>query len=298
MSSAGHPASITTPIPAFVNEDAGTAADVMEALADPARFDLRPVVPESLPELVRAAVRAGVPRIAVAGGDGTIATAAAELVGTDTELAIIPAGTLNHFARDHGIPLEGAAAASIAQSAGARLVDVGRVNGRIFLNTSSVGAYITFVRERERLEPRLGYRLASMAAGVHTVATSRTFRLELDIGGRARVYRTVLAFIGVGERDLRIPILGGRIEGGREGLHVIIPRAPTRARLLALAALATVRGVHAATAATRLDSFLVDRCRIHLRRPLGTVALDGELAPLVAPLSYEVVRGALRLVRP
>jgi hypothetical protein len=88
------------------------------------------------------------------------------------------------------------------------------------------------------------------------------------------------------------------VEGGRPGLHVIIPRAPTRGRLLALAALAPLRGLRAATATTRMDSFLVDHCFIHLRRPLGTVALDGELAPLVAPLSYEVLRGALRLVAP
>ncbi|HEX6535583.1 MAG TPA: diacylglycerol kinase family protein [Gemmatimonadaceae bacterium] len=285
-------------IPTFLNPEAGSASEVREALADPTRFDARTVEPGALPTLVRAAADAGAPRVAVAGGDGTIAAAAAVLAGTATELAVIPAGTLNHFARDHDIPLACDEAAAVATHGRARPVDVARVNDRIFLNTSSAGAYVTFVRARERLESRVGYALASLGAGVQALAASRSFRLELDVAGRARVYRTMLVFIGVGERELRVPVLGGRVDGGRRGLHVIVPRARTRRRLVLLAALAAVRGVRGAKRAMHLDSFVVDHCRIHFRRPRGTVALDGELAPLIAPLSYAVERDALRLVAP
>lgn len=292
------PAVPTEPIPAFVNAEAGSADGVAQALGASGRFALHTVEPGRLAECVREAVRAGAPRIVVAGGDGSIGTAAAELVGTATELAVIPAGTLNHFARDNDIPLDVAEAAALAASGSAAPVDVGRVNGRLFLNTSSVGAYITFVRLRERIEPRLGYQLGSAVAAVRALLTSRPFRLGLEVGGQTRVYRTMLAFIGVSERELRIPLLGGRVPDGRRALHVIIPRGGRKGRLVGLAALAVMRGVSTTARTDLLDSFLVDRCRIEMRRPLGTVALDGELAPLIAPLSYEIVRDAIRVVRP
>src|SRR5205814_1492833 len=82
-------------------------------------------------------------RVLVAGGDGSIGSAAGVLAGTGTELAVLPCGTLNHLAKDLGLPLDLAAAARVA--AGGRSVDVNAavVNSRIFLNTSSVGAYVS-----------------------------------------------------------------------------------------------------------------------------------------------------------
>jgi diacylglycerol kinase family enzyme len=249
-----------------------------------------------LKEAVAAAVRSGASRVLVAGGDGTIAAAAAEVAGTPVELAVVPAGTLNHFARGHGIPTEPDAAVALAAEGSARPVDVGYVDNRLFLNTSSVGEYVSFVQVREALESRLSYPVASVVASWRVFAAARPFRLELDVSGQRLLYRTTLAFIGVGERELRLPIVGGRVQGGRRGLHVIIPRARTRARFLLTALVATLRGVHAAKDELRLDSFLVDHCRLAMRRPLVNVSLDGELVPLRPPLEYRVGKGVLNVV--
>jgi diacylglycerol kinase family enzyme len=284
--------------PAFINSAAGSADDVAAALDATGRFEVRPVIPARLASEVTAALRAGAPRVLVAGGDGTITTAASVLVGTPMELAIIPGGTLNHFAKDFGIPLDPAAALETALGDAVRTVDVGFVNGRLFLNTSSVGAYVVFVRVRERLERRLGYLLASVAAFLRVFLSMRTLRVQLEIEGQRLTYRTPLVFIGIGERELRVPMLGGRVPDGRRGLHVIVPRARTRYRLAVLALTALLRGVRAVADSLHCDSFIVERCRVEMRRPRGNVAIDGEIVPMIAPLEYRIEPDALRVVVP
>ena len=268
-----------------------------EMRADP-RFEVREIGPGELSTAVRAAVEGGAKRVVVAGGDGSIAAAASELLETDAELAVIPAGTLNHFARDLGIPLECAAALELAASGTTRPVDLGVVNGRVFLNTSSVGVYVGYVRRRERMERRLPYRLASFAAGMWSFARVRTFDVELEADGEVRHYRTPLVFIGVDERELQFPDLGARKEDGRRGLHVIAMQGKARARLLLLAVSAAARGLRVVSRTPHVDSFLVASCTIHMPKRLGYVALDGEIERLETPLRYRLARGALAVVAP
>jgi diacylglycerol kinase family enzyme len=236
--------------------------------------------------------------VLVAGGDGTLATAAAVLAGIGVELAVLPGGTLNHFARDHGIPTELPDAVQVALTGVPRAVDVAEVNGELFLNTSAVGAYVVFVRTREYLELRMGYRLASLLAALRVLATMRSFRVALEVEGQTRVYRTPLVFVGVGERELRVPALGGRVEGGRRALHVLVVRSRSSTRAITLSLALAARGVRAVTRTAALDGFLVDACSIEMRRPFGYVALDGETRRLQAPLEYRLRREVLTSVVP
>src|SRR5688572_16239962 len=117
---------MTSRIPAFVNPSAGSAPDVLKLLHADARFEVREVDAESLSAAVRAAAKAGASRILVSGGDGTIASAADALAGTECELAVLPGGTLNHFARDLGLPRDDLGAClEIAATGEARSIDVG-----------------------------------------------------------------------------------------------------------------------------------------------------------------------------
>jgi diacylglycerol kinase family enzyme len=281
---------------ALINPKSGTAEKAKTALADAGVFDVRVVEPERLPATIADAVADGQRRIVVAGGDGTIATAAHSLIGTGVELGIVPAGTLNHFARDLGIPADLPTACEIAADHTiTACADVGYVNGLLFLNTSSVGAYVRLVRTRERLEPRLGYKVASAAAAMRVFLGIPRFDVELEVEGVVRRYRTPLVFVGVGERELKRPALGKRIAGGRRGLHVMVVRGRTRAGLLALALAAVARGMRHVSGTPKLDSFIVDECRVFLRRR-GPVAVDGEIVQLDSPLEYRVVRDALKVV--
>src|SRR3954451_6533287 len=129
-------------IPAFVNRLAGNAETARTALTAVGGFDVREIEPEKLADHVRAAVNEGAKRILVAGGDGSIGSAAGVLSGTDVELAILPCGTLNHLAKDLSLPLDLAAAARVAREGRPIAVDAAVLNDRLFLNTSSVGAYV------------------------------------------------------------------------------------------------------------------------------------------------------------
>ena len=283
-------------IPAFVNPAAGSADDVLKALRTAGLFDVREVTPDRMTEAVREAVQAGAKRVVAAGGDGTISAVAAAVARTDTELAIVPGGTLNHFAKDHGIPTDLEQACAVAAAGRVVPADVAWVNGRLFLNTSSVGVYAKFVRLRERMEPRFGYFLASFLAIVRAFWGVQPFRLSFETGHFERPYLTPLVFVGVGERELKLPKLGGRVENGQPGLHVLIVRGRTRARLVALAFVAASRGSHATSRTPHLDGFLVDHCIIEQKH--STVAVDGEIVTMDSPLHYEMGRGALRLVVP
>lgn len=288
----------TRRILAFVNLESGTGEAAREALDALDTFDVQACDPNALERQIERAVDEGADRIVVAGGDGTIAKAAGALVGKNTALGVVPGGTLNHFAKDHGIPTDLATAVEVSASGATTTTDVATVNGRVFLNTSSVGAYVVFVRTRERLERRIGYRLATIIAALRLLGRVRPFTVELKLDGVARRYRSALVFVGVGERELQLPSMGGRAENGRRGLHVIVVRGGTWARLVAAGVTAVFGGTDAIKRDALADSFIVDECRIELRRPMGRVALDGEIVEIRSPLEYRVERDALRLVVP
>jgi diacylglycerol kinase family enzyme len=290
------PALVTGKVKAFLNARCGNAEAAREALAT-AGFELEAVEPRELEKRLKGAIDHGTKRILVAGGDGTIATAAALVARTDTELAILPGGTLNHFARDHGIPTDLGEAALVARDA-PRIVkaDIGYVNDCVFLNTSSLGAYVTFVRERERLEKRFGYSIASVIGFVKMMSEIRTFSVTFEVEGEKKTYQASLVFMGVGERELRMPILGSRVKKGKRGLHVMIVQGRRPARLFALALAGITKGRQQADKLPEFHEFMVESCRIDLTRPMVTIGLDGELKRFKTPLDYHIERDALRLV--
>ena len=280
---------------AFLNAACGNAEAAREAISA-AGFELEAVQPKELEQCLEKAIREGTKRILVAGGDGTIATAAGLVAKTKTELAILPGGTLNHFAKDHGIPTDLGKAALVAADGPVVGADIGYLNDCVFLNTSSLGAYVTFVRERERMEKYLGYTIASVVAFARMMGEIRTFSVTLEGEGQKRTYRASLVFIGVGERELKLPILGSRVKNGRRGLHVMIVKGGRRARLFALALAGITKGTHEADKLPEFAELLVDSCRIDLTRPTATIGLDGELKRFRTPLDYHIERDALQLV--
>jgi diacylglycerol kinase family enzyme len=283
-------------IPAFINPRAGNAEAARAALQAVGDFDIHDVPPATLAKQVQAAIDAGAQRILVAGGDGSIGSAASAIAGTGIELAILPCGTLNHLARDLSLPLDLEEAACVAKTGHSVPVDSAVVNDRIFLNTSSVGAYVAFVRARERLERRLGYHIGSLVAGVRLLIHMPTFRVALKVEGVTREYITPLVFVGVGERELRLPTLGSRVPGGKTGLHVMVVRRRSGARAVALGLAAAARGVEAVSRTPALDAFLVDECRIERRS--RNVSIDGEIVQISPPLQYRHVPGQLKVVVP
>ncbi len=283
-------------IPAFVNPDAGRGEKAREALAKAGRIDIRET--DDLEQQVRDAVASGAERVIVAGGDGSVAGAAAVLGGSSIALGIVPAGTLNHLAKDLGIPLDLEQAAQLAASGSPTTIDIARAGDRVFINTSSLGAYVVFVRTRERLERWMGYWAASIVASMRVLFGMRLFTVEIEVEGARRRYRTPLVFVGVGERELKAPKFGGRVDGGQRGLHVLVVQNRTGARMFVLALAAAARGLDSVAQGPAIDAFLVDRCRIELPKRSVRLALDGEIIRTEGPIEYSLWRDALHVVAP
>jgi undecaprenyl-diphosphatase len=245
--------------------------------------------PDQLTDRVREAMSAGVPFIGVAGGDGTIRAAAEQLAGTDTPLLVVPAGTRNHFAKDLGTgSLEAAAAAATGTL---RHVDIGMVNGRGFVNNSSVGIYPKIVVRRELHQRRLSKGIANLVAGWEQLRFGRRITVEVD----GTPHRAWLVFVGNGVYGEGLLDLTdrGSLEDGTLDLRVVRADRP----------LARFRVVAAVVLGRLARSPLVIRkrcrsCTVNLPQATVEVALDGEVETLGTPLRYEVQPRALPVLVP
>ena len=251
-------------------------------------------------ELIAAARQARERKLAIVvagGGDGTINAVASELVDSGLAFGVLPLGTLNHFAKDLGIPLDlDAAIANVAH--GHRLrVDVGEVNGVIFLNNSSLGMYPDMVRDREKQQRRLG-RGKWLAALWATVGVLRRYpflsvRVKLDDAEHAR--RTPFVFIGNNEYTMQGFSIGERerLDGGKLSLYVA--QHPGRLGLLRLA----WRALWGQLAQERdFDVLSAENMDIVTHTSRLRVATDGEVTVMTTPLRYRIRPAALNVIVP
>jgi diacylglycerol kinase family enzyme len=246
--------------------------------------------PEEIPAAVKEALRKGTGFIGVAGGDGTIRGCAEQLVETETPLLAVPAGTRNHFAHQLGIPTVEAA----AQAPGGLIetVDVGVVNGRVFVNNAAIGLYAEMVDVRERYQSR-GFpkRAAQIIAAWHEVRHGHRFNVTVD----GQVYRAWLVFIGNGAYGEDVFDLGDRQSIADRVLDVRIVRADrTLARTRVILNLITGRLHRSPLVIRRLRPF-VD---VDLGPGTVEVALDGEVEEFTSPLHFESRPMALRVLVP
>src|SRR5919201_468473 len=191
-------------IPLIVNARSGAGTgDLPQRLAGLYRaagveVALRVAKGGDLPQLAQDAARERPRLMVAAGGDGTVNALASALVGSDTALGVIPCGTLNHFARDLAIPLDPPAAVVATLEGRAREIDVGEVNGRLFLNNSSIGLYPAMVDRRTHQQRRLGRsKWHAMLWAAHTVLRRHPFLdVTLALNGAAHRRRTPFVFVG------------------------------------------------------------------------------------------------------
>jgi diacylglycerol kinase family enzyme len=284
------------PVPLYFNPDAGSSGKALEKIQNDARIKMEAVSSEKMAEVIKMAVLQKTKRVLVSGGDGTIALAASQLAGQKTELAVIPSGTLNHFAQRVGIPNDAAEALDVALYGRARPVDVGYVNGLLFINTSSVGAYPVFVRSRKYLQNRMHYFPASIIAGFRRLLKFR--RVLVSLAGKQ--LRTPLVFIGVGERSISLPALGQAKELGRKGLHLVAVDCGNTIEAFILIMKSLFLGVDPLQKERRIETQVIDSIELNFRRSRSrvNVALDGELVLLRAPLRYRYAPGEIMVAVP
>jgi YegS/Rv2252/BmrU family lipid kinase len=292
-------------LPVIVNATAGkanghdTARELREMFAA-AGADVQVIVArdgEDVSLLARRAVREGHPIVVAAGGDGTVNTVAAHVAGSRSALGVLPMGTLNHFARDAGIPVELEAAVRTIVAGYRMRVDVAAVNGRVFVNNSSIGLYPMAVKRRDDVRRRHGTgKWAAMLWASFTVLRKHPMlNVTLQVDGNATRYRTPFVFIGNNEYVVQGPEAGHRGGLADGKLSIYITRRHGRRGLLALALRALFGSLRDAL---DLEALTASTVTIATRRHSLPVATDGEVSVLPTPLEYENRPGALEVIVP
>ena len=234
--------------------------------------------------------------VVAAGGDGTVSTIAGVAVETGATLGVLPMGTLNHFAKDVGIPLDLDAAVAGIVAGTRRHVDVAEVNGRIFINNSSVGIYPRLVWERE-MEQRRGRR-KSTAFAIAMLRTWRQYRTvvaRLQVNDAGTVVRTPFVFVGNNEYKAEGFELGGRTTLDEGRLSVFLAPECGQYEFLMLPFRALAKRLRTGAS---FVAFGADSVRVSVPYAQVSVARDGEVEMMQSPLVYRSRPGALRILVP
>jgi diacylglycerol kinase family enzyme len=234
--------------------------------------------------------------LVAAGGDGTVNAVASAVAGTTTILGVVPLGTLNHFAKDLGIPLDVPSAVATVANGLTTTVDAGEVNGRLFFNNASVGLYPRLVWERAREQQR-GRRksYAFLLALARVWRRYRRVTVSVHDGSRARVVHTPFVFVGNNEYVLEGVRIGGRARIDQGVLQVCMAPGLRRVDVMRILLAALVGRLHAID---RFESVTTQQLSIAAyRRRLG-VSLDGELQILDTPLHFRTRPRALQVLVP
>ena len=250
-----------------------------------------------VPMLARQAASGDADIVVAGGGDGTIATVAEHIAGTEKAFGILPLGTFNYFAKNLGIPLELDAALDVLAHGALASVDVCEVNGHLFLNNSSIGLYPAVLAKREDTYRRFGRSQVAAYLSVLLVLLRppRFVKLRISADDRLLACRTPLVFIGNNAFQIDSFGIVGRecIDSRKLTLYLTRPLGATG--LIQLAVRGFLRGFRGAR---EFETICAEEIVIGMRRRRVRVAMDGEIRVLETPLRYRVRRGALCVAVP
>jgi YegS/Rv2252/BmrU family lipid kinase len=234
--------------------------------------------------------------VVAGGGDGTISTVAREVSRAGKTLGVLPLGTLNNFSKDLGIPQSLGEAVKTIATGEVRVIDLAEVNGRTFINNSSIGLYPKIVLKRVE-QQRLGRGKwnAAFWAALQMFRLSPFLRVRIELNGRSFLRKTPFVFVGNNQYEMDLYNIGRRIalddgelsvyflhRGGRWGVTLLL--------------LHTIFG--------RLrqwkdfEEVSTDSVTIQTRRKKLHVALDGEVFQMKTPLEYKTLPKALKVIVP
>ena len=239
----------------------------------------------------------GVDMVVAGGGDGTQSAIASRLAGTRLVQGVLPMGTLNHFAKDLGIPLKIEDAVRTLAKGRVREVDVGEVNGRIFINNSSIGLYPEIVRERELQQYHLGKSKwrALASATLHATEGRPGMAVKVDAEGEQQVRRTSFVFIGNNRYVMEGLAIGARTTLDAGELALYLGRRRGRLALIELAVRALFKRLRQDEDFEMVtgSAFVISTTSKRTR-----VATDGEVCMMDTPLHYRIRPRALRVMVP
>ena len=252
---------------------------------------------DELGPLARRALGAGCRTVIVAGGDGSVAAVAAVLAGTGASMGVLPLGTFNYFARGLGLPVEPDQAADVCLNGRVREVEVGEVNGHLFLNSASVGLYVAVLKVRRAMYSRWGRsRLAGYWSVLVMLLRARApMQLRLHDSTASVALRTPMVFVTRSPYQVDTFGLPGRdrIAGGE--LAFFAAGATGRLGMLHLGLRFLARRLRPGQ---DMRVTFAREAQIDLPGRRVRLALDGERMLMQPPLQFRVRPAALRVMVP
>ncbi|EKF41978.1 diacylglycerol/lipid kinase family protein [Nitratireductor indicus] len=232
------------------------------------------------------------------GGDGTISLAASLVAHTDKALAVLPAGTMNLFARSLEIPLELQDAIASLATGRIRQVDIARANERYFVHQFSIGMHPKLIRIRERMtfRSRIGKMMASVRAAFATLIRPPSLKVRLHMG-EAQMLTTTSSLAVTNNlfaEGQRLPF-AGKPDGGELGIYVT--RAKRRRDLILMV---LNMGIGRWKKNAQVEIHRATRVTLDLTSPNKRFkcAMDGELCDLDQKTTFELHPGALAVLAP
>lgn len=252
--------------------------------------------PEIL-KLAKKAAEGDAETIVAGGGDGTVSAVAAEVMKAGKTLGVLPLGTLNNFSKDLLIPPDLAEAVGVIAENNVKEIDVGEVNGRMFINNSSIGLYPRIVRKRVQQEQKLGrgkWAAAAWAAW-KVIRFSPLLKVKLNMSNMQFLRKTPFVFVGNNEYEMDFFNIGRRQKLDDGKLSVYFLRRGGRWGVILL----ILRTLFGRLRQTKdFEGINTEEITIQTRKKRLLVAFDGEIDMLNTPLHYKVVPRALRVLVP
>ena len=234
--------------------------------------------------------------IVAGGGDGTISTVAAEVSNAGKILGVLPLGTLNNFSKDLAIPQDLAGAVSTIAAGEVRVIDLAEVNGRPFINNSSIGLYPRIVLRRvEHQRLGRGKWNAAFWAALQMFRLSPFLKVRIEVDGKSFLRKTPFVFVGNNEYEMELYNIGRREALDEGELSVYFLHRGGRWGVVLLL-------YHTLFGQLRqwkdFEEVNTAEITIQTRRKKLHVALDGEVRTMKTPLVYRTRPGALKVLVP
>lgn len=235
--------------------------------------------------------------IVVAGGDGSVSTAAGELAGSKIPLGVLPMGTFNNFARDAKIPLDIEEAVKVVVSGKPQRIDLGQVNDRVFINNSSIGLYPRIVQQREEISDTVGGRkwLSMPIACLSIFRRFPVFRAHLEIGNKDVTLKSPFVFIGNNEYETN-PLKLGRRKSLTSGKLSLYTTSNTERVYIMRLIFKAILG--SPNEDVDFEFHKAREIRLDNGKRTIRVALDGEVYRMKTPLCYKSLPKKLSVILP
>lgn len=266
------------------------ATSYLQGLADAGfAYHLYETTPEDLSETIKECIKTH-KILLVGGGDGTIRTAAHHCAHTSIILGVLPLGTLNHFAKEIGLPRDVDELVTCLQKKQTGKIDLAKVNDLIFINNSSIGFYPKFADKRNQYSKYYNKWLSYIPGFIEGLKKHKSFSLIIKSKELNLSLHTSFLMLSNNVYSYEFPIAIKR-ESFQNALLGLYYFKQGKIRIFKL-----IKGLFSSKGIFEISH---SKYPIEVHFPNErevTISLDGEITQVNTPLHYEMLPGSLTLL--